>query len=616
MEGKLVKSLSFNKKVETKGLLSKIGNPFGTRSTPNTPTATPNASYDELYVATNQEQLYAEIKDVKRALDYFLNSSITEAEAVLRPYYKQSMYYALGHSFILFLKCVMTFQEEDIVTALNMLKHTIELASQQRKKDSHWINSVTNWVKGTSLEDIKAMTVVERHAELVHAEAYLLKALLGILHDESVMSFLRESLNIRSSYNTYMILEKYVNEADQPLDEHFTSGVALGVGCFSLILSMLPASVIKVAEFVGFSSDRDHGLQVLESASRDEDQHGLRRPLCDMVLISYHIVLSQMIPLSKVNGPFAESVLHRCLKDYPRGVFFLYFNGRLMVSKRLLDEAEEQYQKAIETQKDWKQLHHMCFWELGPIYMMRQQWQKAFDIYTGLQKESNWSKAVYSYLKAVSLYMLGKDFEEVSERMEKITGEKQKIAGKSIPMEKFVARKARKFTLQHNRLMLPDLEILSAFTMFGFIPKTVLENNLKRIDTELNKLDKANTYYYDDICLAHFLRASTARMLYEITKDQEMHKIHEQSLQIVFDEANKVVLDHYVYYFSRYEKAQMLILDKEYAKAEAELQIVLKANDKNHYGVGAGPHAKNKYSLSNALVFKCHNCMTKIKDQK
>ncbi|KAL7330045.1 hypothetical protein PS15p_205039 [Mucor circinelloides] len=474
MNTKIVKSLSFNKKTDNKtnqkGFLSKLGSPFTAQSQPATPVGSPPHSHSKLPEQTQangstleEKQLFEEIRQCRIALDHFLNSNINEAEAILKPHYKDSMYFSLGYSFILYLKSVMTFQEDDIEATLGVLKHTIQLAGNLRKKESSWLGSVTSWVKGTTLEDVKSMTVVERHAELVHAEAYLLKALLSIIHDESVMSFLRESLNIRSSYSAYMTLEKYVNyineseKASNTLDSDFTSGVALGVGCFSLILSMLPASVVKVAELIGFTSDRAHGLKVLESVGGWDKHHdgsipqekdvntGLRSQMCNMVLIVYHIILSTMIQLSDVDTPFAESILNDCLRKFPNGVFFLYFNGRLMGSKRLLKEAEEQYQLAIDTQKDWKQLQHMCFWELGLIYLMQQEWQKAYDIYTVLQRDSKWSKAVYTYLKAISLYKLAGVTEDATTKaeylkevvgyMDQVTGEKQKIAGKSIPME-------------------------------------------------------------------------------------------------------------------------------------------------------------------------------------
>lgn len=159
--------------------------------------------------------------------------------------------------------------------------------------------------------------------------------------------------------------------------------------------------------------------------------------------------------------------------------------------------------------------------------------------------------------------------------------------------------------------------MLNAFTAFDFIPKDILEKDYERINAEidrLEKLEKKTDNYYDDYCLAEFLRGITSRELYEASVNkEEMKQVNKTSLQTVFDNANKIVLDHYIYYFSHYENARMLLTQKEYTKSESEIQIVLKANDKGQYNVGAGPHAKNKYSLASALVFKCHNLMAKVK---
>lgn len=153
------------------------------------------------------------------------------------------------------------------------------------------------------------------------------------------------------------------------------------------------------------------------------------------------------------------------------------------------------------------------------------------------------------------------------------------------------------------------------------MPIDVLDSAMKRINTELTRLssekyDKTSEYYYDDLCLVQFLRSITARMLIEQGSNaEEMHKVHDQSLKVVFDNADKIHLDHYIYYFSRYENALMLMWDKKYEEAEENVQIVLKSNDRGQYSIGAGPHAKNKYSLAGALVFKCHNLHTQIKSE-
>lgn len=144
-------------------LLSKFS-PFSTKSTPATPTESPPHSNAKNGTALQEQQLFDDIAKVRTALDFFLNSNISEAEAILKPHYKDSLYYSLGYSFILYLKCVMTFQKDDINTALGVLKHTIGLASGLRKKEGGWLDSIATFIKGTTLEDVKGMTVVERHA--------------------------------------------------------------------------------------------------------------------------------------------------------------------------------------------------------------------------------------------------------------------------------------------------------------------------------------------------------------------------------------------------------------------------------------------------------------------
>ena len=256
--------------------------------------------------------------------------------------------------------------------------------------------------------------------------------------------------------------------------------------------------------------------------------------------------------------------------------------------------------------------------------------------YDTLLEESNWSKCVYTYLNAVSLYNLanndntlsaeekGKKLKQAGELMVKVSSAKQKIAGKSIPLEKFVARKARKFVNQNNSLLFPDLEVLNAFGAFDFMSIDLLHNNLKRTSDEIYRLTHETKHeealnFYDDLCLSHYLRAMVLRLMFDQIKDAdeatitEWRKLHEESIQYVLTNANKIQLDHYIYYFTRYEKARMLIIDQKYDEAKEIVQSIIKSSEKGQFNVGAGPHAKNKYSLESNILFKCHNCMTEIK---
>jgi hypothetical protein len=74
----------------------------------------------------------------------------------------------------------------------------------------------------------------------------------------------------------------------------------------------------------------------------------------------------------------------------------------------------------------------------------------------------------------------------------------QKVAGKSIPLEKFVSRRARKFTSQGNRLALAGLEAAYVLNCLSMSPMEVLEKKyLEQVSTLLVELEgvKSPTSY-------------------------------------------------------------------------------------------------------------------------
>jgi Protein of unknown function (DUF3808) len=78
----------------------------------------------------------------------------------------------------------------------------------------------------------------EVHAELCYAEALLLKSVLTFIEDETLVSFIRAGIKIRSCFNSYREC-KYILGHRTWTDEchkvHFESGVRMGVGAFNLV---------------------------------------------------------------------------------------------------------------------------------------------------------------------------------------------------------------------------------------------------------------------------------------------------------------------------------------------------------------------------------------------
>lgn len=82
---------------------------------------------------------------------------------------------------------------------------------------------------------------------------------------------LHRSLNMRTSHAIYKVLRRYIQvvdaahptKHDPTIDHDFRSGVDFGIGCSSLILSLLPSTAVKIVELFGFSGNREEALDIL-----------------------------------------------------------------------------------------------------------------------------------------------------------------------------------------------------------------------------------------------------------------------------------------------------------------------------------------------------------------
>lgn len=69
---------------------------------------------------------------------------------------------------------------------------------------------------------------------------------------------------------------------------------------------------------------------------------------------------------------------------------------------------------------------------------------------------------------------------------------KQRIAGKSLPMEKFAVKKAQRFFNQNNRLFMPAIELLYLWNLFNVFGKrkSLCDNLYRLIDKNTKDLEK------------------------------------------------------------------------------------------------------------------------------
>jgi len=540
------------------------------------------------------------IDDCKEAVNLFFDNKFEEAKEIMEPWSTTSYYHALGKSVFAFLQAILTFEQCDIEAASEVVKFSIEKSSKYRRKNT-LSESFGRMLKKT---DYNSYSEEQIHAELCYAESLLFKAVLTFTEDENLISFVRGGLKIRSCYQSYKECWNMLSQRQWANDHHkvhFESGVRLGVGSFNLLISLLPQRILKLLEFIGFTGTREIGLNELLKGYQLEDS--VRRVLCAMVLLGYHLMIVYVLGNTEGDLVQAAAILDDQLKANPNGVWFLFFKGRLELVQGNIPEAISWYEKSWQSQDIWPQFHHFCYWELIWSHSMLMNWKLAELFAKRLFEESRWSKCIYAYLQATFLIMQrgenhlsGADHRRLNSLMREVPLHKQRIAGKSIPMEKFVIKKSERYFAQNDRLCLPALELLYVWNCLRIVGKqwSLVENCYRLVERTMKDLEnrKQDKFYMDDLALVILLKGCCLRAMGSPLQAEECF------LAILKLEKN-IVEDTYLIPYS-----------------VAELGFLYYSEDKIEEAITWLEAAKNNYkgyNLESRLHFRVHSVLSLIK---
>ncbi|PAA62643.1 hypothetical protein BOX15_Mlig002017g3 [Macrostomum lignano] len=440
--------------------------------------------------------LLQSIGEAQNALDLFLSNQFEKARAVMEPLSATSMYHSLGYATICYLQASMTMERPNIQQALDATKQGLQVSQRLRRR---------GFVASRQPNDF---TDEQCHAELCYAELLLEKAVLTFLQDENFIAFVKGGIKIRECYKAYKECWRLLHKRrwlNAELRLHFESGARIGEGAFNLLLSLLPPRLLRLLEFVGFSGDRRYGLEQIRLAT--ELDGSVRAPLGRIILLVYHTTFAHILGAGGCDLAAVHQLLEPCLAAHPDGAMFLYFQGRQQLLSGNSHRAIQAFERSIESQTEWIQLHLVCYWELMWTQAYKADWLLAMKYAEILAKESRWSKATLVYQKAAFLYQYQNvagtgdegakaatgDEDHVAGLMDKVPRLYKRIAGKSLPIEKFAMRRARRFAEQGGRLTLPGLEVVyvwNGFPLVGCEGPDVVRSFLAAVDLASDQLDR------------------------------------------------------------------------------------------------------------------------------
>ncbi|CAH8861190.1 unnamed protein product [Trichobilharzia szidati] len=387
------------------------------------------------------------------------------------------------------------------------------------------------------------------------------------------------------------------------------------------MISMLPRRVLKLLEFVGFSGDRQFGLEQLRLGAQMHDS--LRGPLCALLLLSYDLYATHMLGDSVVSVSCeqpehlkeARELLDQWSVVYPKSAIFLLLAGRLEEISGNLKAAIELFGRSIDSQSDWIHYHHLCYWELIWCYALQGDWQQAIRYTEKLALESRWSQASYRYMKAAFLLQSIEDRtapditsndgtsknpqDVVDQLLADIPKLVKRFGGRSLPIEKIALRKSSRYFSQNKTLTLPALELIFIWNGFKMIQSQpdAITTFIMICENKINELFQnrdTNENFFDDYCLALMLKGVCLRC-----RGQPFQAF--MCFTEILQSKKKLKMDTYLLPYCEMELCHLSYEDGDIDEAVKHLEKAL---------------SYKGYHLESRLHFRIHEMDTKLKESQ
>ncbi|EDO36277.1 predicted protein [Nematostella vectensis] len=259
---------------------------------------------------------------------------------------------------------------------------------------------------------------------------------------------------------------------------HLQAAVSCGYGLFHLAISLVPPKLLKFCQLLGFSGNRDVGLQALQIASQSED---MKAPVARLTLLWYHAVIRPFIALDEGSNEEgladATAILEESSQEYPSSAVFLFFKGLVSRLKGDARLALQEFHEAMLAAADQKEIALICQYEIGWCHLLQLEWEYALPAFFRLKEDSKWSQGYYAYLCGVTIGLLGSTT-EAQTQFKSIS----KLVKKKTPLEEFLCRKAalyKKTPPSEDDCLLLALELLYVWRAFYTCSQPVLHKMLQ-----------------------------------------------------------------------------------------------------------------------------------------
>ncbi|CAO3690629.1 unnamed protein product [Rhizopus stolonifer] len=458
--------------------------------------------------------------DMFKGIRLLFNNKFSEARAVFETKAKEDPLYALGLSFMSFIRAISSFHPKDAESAITKLSETylfadgqVQAASSAKPIKETVSDYITNWMGSnpthlpTNTRPLKRYELMEQEftsngalrAHIVKAESALMRAVLYLSLD-TMVGYLKAGINLRKAYTSYSFVWLQYKHMGQNynkyMDKDTISGIQFGIGSVHLLLSTLPPRILKIVSAFGWSADRQLAFALLKLC---QEGQGIRSPLASLVILSYYVTIASQAPqiLTRELIQPAIECLVEAQQDYPDSAFFLFFAGRISRLTRNLSLSSQSFVYMHQTtQYDWFDISRITLFEQALNAAMSLDWTQTADLLLSLQKHFQ-SPAYLHYFYGACLEMLGQRTEAIlafAQSPRLIDSRRVSEA------EGFVRHRVEFFEksgYQDIQFSLPVLEVLLMANVFVSMEQSALEKILVVVEDTLVSLYERERMEYD-----------------------------------------------------------------------------------------------------------------------
>ncbi|KAI8874651.1 hypothetical protein K501DRAFT_204277, partial [Backusella circina FSU 941] len=278
------------------------------------------------------------------------------------------------------------------------------------------------------------------------------------------------------------------------MDSDTISGVQFGIGSVHLVLSALPAKILKAVSAFGWKPDRKLGFILLNQCAESKR---VRSSMATIMLLSYYCAAISFAPqlLTETYKKTAMNILLDAQRFHPNSAVYLFFAGRMARNSLDLALSTQSFLYAAEISRgEWAEvaLTNSCRFEIAINHMITGNWGHAASTFEYLCEQQYWSTAFCKYAQGACLEMMGERteailiFAQVSDLVVK------KLGGRIPDIDTYVLRKVTMFQesgYQELDFFVPILEFMCMWNLMPYVSHELLGTALERVNLGLSAID-------------------------------------------------------------------------------------------------------------------------------